>query len=84
MRFMGGKPTEGAPGPSVSETQVLESSTPARRTRPSCYRCDDTGYVEIRIFFPATKHQPAGTVVDSVRCPRCGAADHGREAGGGA
>ena len=65
-------------------SEFAESSTPARRTRPSCYRCDDTGYVETRTFFPATKYQPAGTVVDSVRCPRCGAADHGREAGGGA
>jgi hypothetical protein len=74
VRFMGGKPTEGAPGPSVSETQVLESSSPARRTRPACFRCDDTGYVETRTFFPASKYQPAGTLIGSVRCPHCDAA----------
>lgn len=68
---MYGKPTEGGSGPVVKDGQVLESTRPASRVRPSCWRCDDTGYVETRTYFPATKYQPEGVVVDSVRCPRC-------------
>lgn len=70
--FMGGKPTEGGPGPVVKEGQVLESSTPATsERRAKCFRCDDTGYAKMRQHFDATKYQPEGVLVYSVRCPRC-------------
>jgi hypothetical protein len=68
---MGGKPTDGGPGPVVKDGQVLEWSRPASRVRPSCWRCDGTGYIETRKHFPATKYQPEGVVIDSAPCPRC-------------
>lgn len=42
-----------------------------RRNRPGCFRCGDTGYVETRQTFAATKYSPACTVIDSVACPHC-------------
>ncbi len=83
---MGGKATEGGPGPVVLDGQVLERSCPARDAdspewdlsgaarmrRVKCFGCFDKGYVETRQRFPATKYRPECTVIDSVRCPRCG------------
>lgn len=38
---MGGKPTEGGPGPVVKDGQVLESSTPAVPTAESALRVEN-------------------------------------------
>lgn len=68
---MGGKRTEGGPGPVVLDGQVLESSSPATPARPSCWRCDGTKRIEVRKYFPATKYQREGVLITDEPCPRC-------------
>ncbi len=37
----------------------------------NCWRCEDTGRIETRQSFPATKYQPAGMLMSDAPCPRC-------------
>lgn len=37
----------------------------------NCWWCKDTGRVETRQSFPATKYQQACVVIDGAACPRC-------------
>lgn len=36
-----------------------------------CWQCEDTGRVATQRYFPATKYQPAGTLLSDAPCPRC-------------
>lgn len=36
-----------------------------------CWQCEDTGRVATQRYFPATKYQPAGTLLSEAPCPRC-------------